>query len=115
MSSTFEMEGKYDQIFTLLLKQMTNKNDIKVRVAVMKTFSVLALVMLDSLEKYYDRLIPHMQASAADGNNDLITYSLNILHLAFPSTDDMQKTSATARTHAGPITGFLCAIASLQS
>lgn len=60
MSSTFEMEGKYDQIFTLLLKQMTNKNDIKVRVAVMKTFSVLALVMLDSLEKYYDRLIPHM-------------------------------------------------------
>jgi hypothetical protein len=80
---------------------MNAKNDIKVRVAVMKTFSVLAMVMLDSLEKYYERLIPHMEAAALDGNNDLITYSLNILHLAFPSTDDMAATSSTARQFAG--------------
>lgn len=61
LSSTFEMDAKYDTIITNLLKQMSSKNDIKVRVAVMKTLSVLSMIMLDELEKYYSRFIPHIK------------------------------------------------------
>lgn len=76
LSSTFDMDNKYDIIITNLLKQMSSKNDIKVRVAVMKTLSVLSMIMLDELEKYYSRFIPHIKQSAVENNNDLITNSL---------------------------------------
>ena len=108
LSSTFEMDAKYDSLVTNLLKQMKSKNDIRVRVAVMKTLSVLSMIMMEELEKHYARLIPHIKQSANEGNNDLISHSLQILHVAFKQTDDPSQISQTAQKHADDIATFLC-------
>ena len=59
-----------------LLKQLNSKNAIEVRVAVMKTLSVLSQIMLQELEKYYGKVIPFIQESAGEGNNELISHGL---------------------------------------
>jgi len=58
-----------------LLKQLKTKN-VKVKVTVMKTFSVLAMVLQGDLEKYLAQIIPNIESSVHENNNDLLTYSL---------------------------------------
>ena len=73
-----------------------SSKDLKVRVAVMKTLSVLAMIMMDQLENHIEKFIPHIQNSATEGNNDMMTYSLQILKKVFKSTEDPTNVSGTA-------------------
>lgn len=52
-----DIEGHYDVIVKTLLKQYQTKN-IKVKIAVIKTFSVVALMMQNELEKYLSQIVP---------------------------------------------------------
>lgn len=64
----------------------------------MKTLSVLSQIMLSELEKYYGKTIPYIQESAGEGNNDLISHSLQILKQAFSRTSyDPTQVSMTAQ------------------
>jgi hypothetical protein len=113
LSSTFEMDNKYENIMQSLLKQLDSKNAIDVRVSVMKTLSVLSQIMLNELEKYYGKTIPYIQESAGEGNNDLISHSLQILKMAFSRTSyDPTQVSMTAQDQSTQITEFLVKIIS---
>jgi hypothetical protein len=97
LSSTFDLDNKYQVIIDSLLKQLNSKNAIEVRIAVMKTLSVLSQIMLAKLEDYYGQAIPYIQESAAEGNNDLISHGLQVLKQAFRGTSvDPTAVSMTA-------------------
>ena len=83
-----DIEGHYDVIVKTLLKQYQTKN-IKVKIAVIKTFSVVALMMQNELEKYLSQIVPIIFQSLSDNNNDILTYALNILQQGFKNTDPM--------------------------
>ena len=52
-----DVENHYATIVKTLLKQYQTKN-IKVKIAVMKTLSVVALMMQNDLENYLDQIVP---------------------------------------------------------
>ena len=58
-SFSAEVEGHYDTIVKQLLKQYSTKN-IKVKVAVIKTMSVVTLIMQNELEKHLGAIVPIM-------------------------------------------------------
>ena len=71
----------------------------------MKTFAELA-TMQESLEKFLGQVIPHIEATIAENNNDLITHSLAILKQAFRNTEP-QEVSLTAQSESSTINNFL--------
>lgn len=71
----------YPMIIKNLVKQLKSKN-IKVKVQAMKSFAQLS-VMEESHEKFLSLVIPYIQASISEANNDMIVYSLLILKEAF--------------------------------
>ena len=62
----------------------------------MKTLSVLSLIMKDQLEKHFSLIIPYIKSSTDENNNDMITYSLQILRQAFKEIES-SKVSLTAK------------------
>jgi hypothetical protein len=109
-TSSYQMEEKYEPIIRKLLKYLPTKHDLKVRVAVMKTLSVLSMVMLDQLESHYAMYIPYIKGFAEEGNNDLITFSLQILKRAFYYTDDPTRVSLSAHDNCRDLCEFLGAV-----
>ena len=49
----------------------------------MKTFSTLAMIVPDEMEKSLGSIIEYMEKSMDEGNNDLILYSLQIMKYTF--------------------------------
>jgi len=92
-----ELHDSDEAIVKSLLKQLKTKN-IKVKVAVMKTFSVLAMVLQDKLEKYLPQIIPNIEQSIHENNNDLLTFSLSILQYTFRISESggYSKTAQTS-------------------
>jgi hypothetical protein len=64
------------------LKQYNTKN-LKVKVEITNTLSILAPLMEDQLENYLSQILPHIEQSVNENNNDLLLYSLAILKYAF--------------------------------
>lgn len=94
----------FPMIIKNLVKQLKSKN-IKVKVQAMKTFAQLS-VMEESHEKFLRLVIPYIQASISEANNDMIVYSLQILKEAF-KYDEPQKVSITAQEQSEAIGQFL--------
>ena len=67
-----EAEGAFPTIVNNLIKQLKSKN-IKVKVGVMKTFSVLAHISQKELENHLTLLIPYIEQCVKENNNDYIT------------------------------------------
>ena len=94
----------YPQIIKNLLKQYNTKN-LKVKVEITNTLSILAPLMEDQLENYLSQILPHIEQSVNENNNDLLLYSLAILKYAFS-----RKTfSITAQKESQKIAKFLIA------
>lgn len=72
----------------------------------MKTFSVLALVTQSNLEANLNEIIPHIEQSIHEKNNDLMTYSLSIFYYSFRQKNDMIS-SETAQTQSSKINTIL--------
>jgi len=60
----------------MLAKQYGKTKNIQVKVSIMKTFSTLAMIIPDEMEKSLGSIIEYMEKSMDEGNNDLILYSL---------------------------------------
>lgn len=104
-SFAVDVVGHYDKIVKQLLKQYSSKN-IKVKIAVIKTLSVVALIMQDELERHLASIIPIIYQSLGDNNNDILTYSLSILQQGFRSTNP-QSVSQVAQKECEQISKFL--------
>jgi len=77
----------YPDIVAGLIKQYQNKN-IRVKVSIMKTFSILVMLMpQDKLENHLSKIIDLIVKSASEGSNDLFTHSLSILKTSFRNND----------------------------
>jgi len=77
----------YPDIVSNLIKQYQNKN-LRVKVAIMKTFSILVMLMpQDKLEQHLSKIIDEIVKSTSEGNNDLFTHSLSILKTSFRNSD----------------------------
>lgn len=98
-------EALLSSIIRNLIKQLKSKN-IKVKIEVMKTFVELAQ-MEESHEKYLASLAPYIQGSIAEGNNDMISYSLAILKQAFRYSEP-DKISVTAQSGSEGFGNYLC-------
>ena len=96
----------YPDIVAGLIKQYKNKN-IRVKVAIMKTFSILVMLMpQDKLEEHLSKIIDEIVKSTSEGNNDLFTHSLSILKTSFRNNDP-NKVSQTANKDSAKISKFL--------
>jgi hypothetical protein len=76
----------------------------------MKTLSVLSMVMLDKLEQHYALYIQYIKEFPKEANNDLITFSLQILKRAFHNVDDPSRVSLTAQDNCRDLADFLGAV-----
>ena len=94
----------YPQIIKNLLKQYNTKN-LKVKVEITATLSILAPLMEDQLENYLSQILPHIEQSVNENNNDLLLYSLAILKYAF----SRKAFSITAQKESQKIAKFLLA------
>lgn len=92
-------------IVAKLLKQYSSKN-IKVKIAVIKTLSVVTLIMQNELEKHLAAIVPIIYQSLSDNNNDILTYSLSILQQGFRNFDPMMA-SQVAQKESESISKFL--------
>ena len=88
-SYTEQISDIYPQIIGNLLKQQASKS-VKVRIGVMKTLSVLACILHQNLEEHLELIFPFIESSIRENNNDLITYSLNIMKYAFKNSDPLE-------------------------
>mmetsp|Transcript_14247 Transcript_14247/g.24236 ORF Transcript_14247/g.24236 Transcript_14247/m.24236 type:complete len:168 (-) Transcript_14247:2106-2609(-) len=106
-SSSFmaQTDQEFPKIVSNLIKQLKSKN-IKVKVAVMKTFSVLAYMNQARLEHHLADLIPHIEQCVKENNNDYITYSLEVLKNAFGNVKPT-KASLNAQQSADRIAKFI--------
>lgn len=68
------------QIHKNLFKQFKSKN-IKVKVATMKTYADLS--NLKETPQFLSQIMPYIQSSVKESNNDLIIHSLAVLKQAF--------------------------------
>lgn len=90
-----------------LIKQYSTKN-IKVKIAVIKTLSVVTLIMQNELEKHLSQIVPIIYQTLSDNNNDILTYALNILQQGFKNTDPVLA-SQVAQAECEQISKFLLA------
>jgi hypothetical protein len=56
---------------------------LKVKVEITNTLAVLAPLMDESMEGYLAQILPHIEQSVGENNNDLILHGLAILKYAF--------------------------------
>jgi hypothetical protein len=78
-----------------------------VKVAIMKTFSILVMLMpQEKLEQHLSKIIDEIVKSTSEGNNDLFTHSLSILKTSFRNNDP-GHTSQTAQKDSTKIAKFL--------
>lgn len=106
-SFTADAEGQYDAIVAKLIKQYNTKN-IKVKIAVIKTLSVVTLIMQNELEKHLGQIVPIIYQTLSDSNNDILTFALNILQQGFRNTDPVLA-SQVAQAECESISKFLLA------
>ena len=96
----------YPTIVNNLIKQYQCKS-IRVKVTIMKTFSILVMLMpQNKLEEHLGSIMNEIVKSVSESNNDLITHSLSILKTAFKNSSP-QNISVTANRDSGKIANFL--------
>lgn len=88
----------------MLAKQYGKTKNIQVKVSIMKTFSTLAMIVPDEMEKSMGSIIEYMEKSMDEGNNDLILYSLQIMKYTFRKKG---MASMSAQNYSKRITNFL--------
>jgi hypothetical protein len=88
----------------MLAKQYGKTKNIQVKVSIMKTFSTLAMIVPDEMEKSLGSIIEYMEKSMDEGNNDLILYSLQIMKYTFRKKG---VASMSAQNYSKRITNFL--------
>jgi len=78
----------YDVIVDKALKQMNeNSKNVAVRGEIMKSIAEFAHVNNEKLEANFDKILPFIEASVEENNNDMITNSLVILKNVFRNND----------------------------
>lgn len=73
---------------------MKSKN-LAVRVEIMKALSIFAYVLPGGLEENLEKILPYIDASIEEGNNDMILHSLMTLRYAFRNEDPMELSITT--------------------
>lgn len=103
-SSKDQFLSKFGNIIQMLAKQYGKTKNIQVKVSIMKTFSTLAMIIPDEMEKSLGSIIEYMEKSMDEGNNDLILYSLQIMKYTFRKKG---MASMSAQNYSKRITNFL--------
>jgi len=73
---------------------MGSKN-LSVRIEIMKSISVFAYLLPEGLEENLIKILPYIDASIEENNNDMILHSLMTLRYAFKNDDPMELSPTT--------------------
>ena len=105
-SYTEDLNDDYATITKNLIKQASHKNQ-SVKIKVMKSMSLLAVLLKDQVEDHLKDMAKHIFLLGEENNQELLTYSLQILQTGFRNTNNETYLSAVANDEQENLNKFL--------